>query len=106
MYRLATLVRGALVSAIFNKTLKLKASEAQKAAAVTLMSTDIDGIEQGLVIGFGIWASLIELAIAAYLLATLVGGASFLVVIPALSKSPNLIVVRKLLMRVKIACSF
>ncbi|EQL02449.1 ABC transporter, transmembrane domain, type 1 [Ophiocordyceps sinensis CO18] len=84
-YRIITRLRGLLVSAIFDKTIKLKASDtANKLAAMTLMSTDIDGLENGLAYFHDIWASIIELALGIYFLAMLVGGASFLVVLPGL----------------------
>ncbi|KAM4067250.1 ABC transporter [Hirsutella rhossiliensis] len=86
-YRMIARLRGLLVSAIFNKTLKLKSSSADsvnESAAATLMSTDIDGIEKGLAVFHEIWASVIELALGIYALATIVGGASFLVVLPGI----------------------
>lgn len=87
-YRIITRLRGLLVSAIFDKTIKLKASDtaANKLAAMTLMSTDIDGLENGLAYFHDIWASIIELALGIYFLAMLVGGASFLVVLPGLGR--------------------
>ncbi|KJZ71929.1 hypothetical protein HIM_08685 [Hirsutella minnesotensis 3608] len=84
-YRMITMLRGVLVSAIFKKSLRLRQSDkANESAAVTLMSTDIDGIEGGLDQFHDIWASVLELALGVYLLATIVGGASFLVVLPGL----------------------
>ncbi|CEJ89530.1 hypothetical protein VHEMI05371 [[Torrubiella] hemipterigena] len=83
MYRSVTLTRGHVVSSILAKTTRLNQSEAKRSAAVTLMSTDMDGIQSGIVLFHEIWASIIELAIGIYLLATLVGKASFLVVIPS-----------------------
>lgn len=86
MYRSVTLTRGHVVSSILAKATRLNLSEAKRSAAVTLMSTDMDGIQSGIVIFHEIWASIIELAIGIYLLANLVGKASFLVVIPSSSK--------------------
>ncbi|KAG6006407.1 hypothetical protein E4U21_007073 [Claviceps maximensis] len=83
-YRFATMLRGQLASVVFDKALRLNLSDASQSAAVTLMSTDIEGIVGGLTVLHDIWAGIIELALAMFLLATLVGGASFLVIVPAL----------------------
>lgn len=80
------MLRGSLVSSILDKTLRLKLTDAKKAAAMTLISADIDGIQVGLVLFHDMWASVIELAVGIYMLASLVGGASFMVAIPATSK--------------------
>ncbi|KAM4066385.1 ABC transporter [Hirsutella rhossiliensis] len=83
-YRLMTMLRGALISAIFKKTLGLELSDARGSAAMTLMSADIDGIQTGLSVLHDVWASVIELALGIYLLATLVGSACVLAALPAL----------------------
>ncbi|POR35875.1 ABC transporter, transmembrane domain, type 1 [Tolypocladium paradoxum] len=85
-FRFITMLRGALVSSILNKALHLDLETAKKSAAVTLMSTDIDAIALGLTYFHDIWTSVIELALGIYFLATIVGGASILVVLPALER--------------------
>lgn len=75
-----------LVSAIFRKALCLDLPTAQKSAAVTLMSTDVSGIEAGFTMIHDLWAGIIELAIGMWLLARYVGGAAFLVAIPTVRK--------------------
>lgn len=85
-YRMITMTRGILVSAIFKKTLSLDSSHTKNSAAVTLMSTDIDGIARGLAVVHDIWASLVELGLGIYILVTVVGKAAFLVVMPTLGK--------------------
>lgn len=81
-----TQVRGVLTALIFEKTLRLNHSEAQQAAAVTLMSTDIDGIATGLPELHNVWGNFVEIAIGIYLLARTVGRAAFVAVFPALGK--------------------
>lgn len=81
-YRLITAVRGGLVALIFSKTLDLNIAAAKESAAVTLMSTDIDGIATGLEEIHDIWASAIELGLGIYLLQRQVGAACFLILIP------------------------
>ncbi|CZR69716.1 related to multidrug resistance protein [Phialocephala subalpina] len=62
-YRSITVVRGALVSMIYSKTLKLKLMGSQKAPAVTLMSTDVFGITSSIDSLHDIWASTIQVTI-------------------------------------------
>jgi ATP-binding cassette, subfamily C (CFTR/MRP), member 1 len=83
-YRLITSVRGGLVALIFAKVVDLEAATAKDSAAVTLMSTDVDGIASGLQNIHDIWASVIELGLGVYLLQRQVGAACFLVLVPAI----------------------
>lgn len=50
------------------------------------MSTDIDGITGGIEDFHEIWANIIELCVAMYLLQREIGPAFFLAAVPALSK--------------------
>ncbi|KAJ5538214.1 hypothetical protein N7494_007693 [Penicillium frequentans] len=67
-FRLTTKIRGALVSLIFEKTLTLAFDEISDAAALTLMSNDIDNIAFGVQNMHEIWASPVETGIALFLL--------------------------------------
>jgi len=80
------MIRGGLVALIFEKTLGIEEAKARDGDAVSLMSADIEGIEPGIELIHEIWASVIELGIALYLLQMQVGAACFLVVIPAAGK--------------------
>lgn len=84
--RLATKTRGVLVSQIFRKALNLDRDEANKSAAVSLMSTDVAGIVTTLRLLTEAWAGLIELAIGIYILSTIIKQSAFLSVIPTISK--------------------
>ncbi|CAI7584736.1 unnamed protein product [Penicillium manginii] len=77
--RLVVEIRGGLVAAIYRKTLLLPSSAASPAAAITLMSTDIERIAGGVTQVHETWASVVELAIAIWLLERQLGVA---VVIP------------------------
>lgn len=77
------MVRGALVSAIFQKTLELKLESVDDSAPVTLMSTDIDGIHRGLQFVHDIWASVLAVGVGLYILQNLLGYSAFLVVVPS-----------------------
>lgn len=71
---------------IFKKTTNLDTTFAKEGAAVTLMSTDVDGIATGIQLMHEIWASVVELFVAVYLLERQIGPACFLVVIPTVGK--------------------
>ena len=73
---------------IFEKTVDLDIAAANDKAAITLMSTDIDGIGYGVMRMHEIWANLLELCLAIYLLELQVGLACFLVAVPAIGMLP------------------
>lgn len=75
MYRAAIMMRGSIVPCIFNKTLRLDSSDVSPAAALTLISTDIETITQGIVQLHELWASLVEIGLGMYLLQRQVGAA-------------------------------
>jgi len=62
------MVRGALVTAIYQKTTEISIIALDNSAAVTLMSTDVERIEQGLKQLHEFWANLLQTCIATYLL--------------------------------------
>ncbi|OAA35078.1 ABC multidrug transporter [Metarhizium rileyi] len=72
-YRLLSLYRGSLVTMIFSKTLRINASSTSEAEAITLMSADIDRIGSSMSLIHELYASVIELAIALWLLYRLLG---------------------------------
>ena len=82
-FRFITQIRGGLVALIFGKAIELDAATAKDTAAVTLMSTDIDGIAAGVTSIHDVWASVIELGIGQYLLQRQVGPACVLFLILA-----------------------
>lgn len=84
--RFITALRGSLSSLIFAKITKLDTITSSDHAAVTLMSTDIDGITGGIEDFHELWANIIELCVAMYLLHREIGPAFFLAAVPALSE--------------------
>ena len=72
-YRLLTLFRGSLVTFIFGKTLRIDSTVIADAEAITLMSADIDRIGSSMPIIHEMYASLIEAALALWLLYRLLG---------------------------------
>ncbi|KFY61345.1 hypothetical protein V497_03025 [Pseudogymnoascus sp. VKM F-4516 (FW-969)] len=79
-YRVITMIRGALVSIVYSKTLIVQGGAFDNAAALTLMSTDVDRIASSLQTVHEIWANVIELSIAIYLLQRQVGVATVVTV--------------------------
>ncbi|KAJ3499459.1 hypothetical protein NLG97_g302 [Lecanicillium saksenae] len=67
-YRLLTLYRGSLIALIYNKTLKTDVANVTDAEAITLMSADIDRVGHSLPLIHELYASLIDIAIALWLL--------------------------------------
>ena len=78
-YRIATKVRGLLISQTSQKALRLKYREAQKTANITLMNSDIRSISLAIAKLHNIWASVILIGIMMYLLYALVGAAIIIV---------------------------
>ena len=74
-YRAITMVRGGLISMMFAKTSSLKANAADPATSMTLMSADIERITNGWQTMHEIWANVIEIALAIYLLERQLGAA-------------------------------
>jgi hypothetical protein len=79
--------------------MRIGVTAANEGVAVTLMSTDIDGIANGIKDMHEIWANVFELGVAVFLLQRQIGGACFLAVIPAVGEatfSQNSLQVREL----------
>jgi ATP-binding cassette subfamily C (CFTR/MRP) protein 1 len=70
------MMRGVLISSIFSKTLKLSTDADSESRAMTLMIADVEGIVGSLKHLNEVWASLIETALAIWLLERQVGLAS------------------------------
>lgn len=65
------MVRGSLITLIFEKTLRMSTSAVADASALTLMSTDIDRIGNGLVDMHETYSNLTEVVLALWFLARL-----------------------------------
>ncbi|KAJ6779367.1 hypothetical protein PWT90_04032 [Aphanocladium album] len=83
-YRLVARIRGGLLSQTFQKTQRLKLSQAKKQAAITLISTDLEGIVLGLVACLNIPFNLIDTGLGMYFLTEFVHTAVFIVLVPLL----------------------
>ncbi|KAH8201484.1 hypothetical protein TruAng_004332 [Truncatella angustata] len=90
-FQLITMIRGALVGIIYQKTLNLETSSISESAPVTLMSTDIDGIISATQSFHDLWPSVIEVGVGLFLLDRKAGHSSFLVLVPGISATVNLL---------------
>jgi ATP-binding cassette, subfamily C (CFTR/MRP), member 1 len=93
-YRVITMLRGALVNMIYNKTMILPSTIIGDSSPVTLMSADIERIGAGMRYIYDVWASLIEIPIALWLLWGELGVASLgpiIVAVGTLKKSECLL---------------
>ncbi|KAE8374857.1 P-loop containing nucleoside triphosphate hydrolase protein [Aspergillus bertholletiae] len=66
--RFITMLRAGLISVIYDKTLELRPEDLTGTAAITLMGTDVERIESNLRALHEAWASILEAAIAIWLL--------------------------------------
>ena len=80
-------VRGMLLAALYNKTAKLTTDELSKAAALTLMSTDVNGTQGLISLSYESWAKLIEIGLGLGILAAFVGASCIFTLVPAIISS-------------------
>lgn len=72
-YRVVTMMRGALVALVYDKMLTLRAGSVNESAAMTLMSTDVERIGETAEFVFEMWAYVLQIGIAIWLLEARVG---------------------------------
>jgi ATP-binding cassette, subfamily C (CFTR/MRP), member 1 len=77
MYRASTMMRGSLVSLIYQKSLRLDITSPSVSAegALTLLGTDTETIGGGIVQLHDLWAGPLEIAVGIYLLYRELGAA-------------------------------
>ncbi|KFY64271.1 hypothetical protein V496_03372 [Pseudogymnoascus sp. VKM F-4515 (FW-2607)] len=71
--RMATMVRGSLVNAIYTQTLDLSVTSLDESAAVTLMSMDVERICTAILQIHSLWSSPLEITLAIWLLQKEIG---------------------------------
>ncbi|KAI9146961.1 ABC multidrug transporter B [Paramyrothecium foliicola] len=67
-YRLVVMIRTRMVSVIYQKTFNMDLLQGETRAPITLMSTDVERISYGLGFLHDVWGSVVEVAIAIWLL--------------------------------------
>lgn len=88
LYRSITLVRGSLVDIIYQKSLSITLSAAEKAAPAGLVTADVERIDFTVEKLHSVWASIVELSIGIYLLQIEVGWACVAPAVVALGQYP------------------
>ncbi|UNI17048.1 hypothetical protein JDV02_003426 [Purpureocillium takamizusanense] len=66
--RFRTRMRGSLVALVYERTLELRVADRGDITAVTLMGTDIERIAMGMQFVHEVWASILDVGIASWLL--------------------------------------
>lgn len=79
-------VRPSLISIIYRQTTRLRDSDMKDSAALTLMGTDVERIVQALRTIHEVWASVIEVSLAVWLLARQLSWASAVPLVISLGK--------------------
>lgn len=90
-YRAITMLRGALISMLYKKATQLNSKDVDPASSITLMSADIERIVQGWQTVHEIWANIIEVGVAIYLLDLQLGVACVVPIGVSISKCRALI---------------
>ncbi|OQE44692.1 hypothetical protein PENCOP_c002G03156 [Penicillium coprophilum] len=80
-FRFTIRLRGGLISLIHRQTVRVRAVDLGETTAITLMGTDVERIASGFRLIHELWASLIDIAVAIFLLERQLGVAC---VVPAL----------------------
>ncbi|KAK6085810.1 ABC multidrug transporter [Seiridium cupressi] len=75
-FRMATMLRGLLITAVFRKTTEINITASDNSVSVTLMSTDVDTIVRAVRQVHDLWADVIQVAIATWLLSIFIGPAA------------------------------
>lgn len=85
--KLRIAVRGIIIAALFSKSLSLSADVLSKSAVLTLMSTDVNGVQGLVTLTYESWAKLIEVGLGLGILAVFVGPSCIFTLIPAVIAS-------------------
>ncbi|KAJ3549386.1 hypothetical protein NM208_g529 [Fusarium decemcellulare] len=72
-YRAITMARGQLITMLYDKATDINITAADPTAALTLMSADIERIDTGWRTAHDVWANLLEIVVAVYLLGRQLG---------------------------------
>ncbi|KAJ0318019.1 hypothetical protein Brms1b_004618 [Colletotrichum noveboracense] len=81
------MIRAGLIDIIFRKTVSLKADDLKDSAAVTLMGTDVERIVTTFAMFHEIWASVVEVGIAVFLLQQQIQIASIVPVVISIAQT-------------------
>lgn len=82
------MLRGTLITAVYGKATNIVAVAKDNKASITLMSTDVERATRGLIDLHEMWANIVQVAIATWLLEIELGAACVGPVIVAIGKHP------------------
>ncbi|KAF2707684.1 hypothetical protein K504DRAFT_483031 [Pleomassaria siparia CBS 279.74] len=74
-YRFITMMRGGLISLLYNKATDITLSNVDPASSITLMSADVERIVTGMQTAHELWSNTLEVGIAIFLLQQQLGAA-------------------------------
>ena len=77
-----------LTVAIYDKMLHLSHEVLAESAAITLMSTDLTGLERLIPLFHDVWAAVVELGLGLAILGRITGPSCVLFFVPGISKCP------------------
>lgn len=75
---------------VLKKCLKLETGEAEEMASVSIMSTDVEGLEPAIVLFHDTWSGCVNIAVGFYILSSMIGQSSFLAALPSAGKCSHL----------------
>ncbi len=81
-------MRAILASAIYHKSLRLDATQLKKKAAVTLINTDLKGVDQLVELAYESIVYVVEIGLGITMLAKFVGAATIFALIPTVGMFP------------------
>lgn len=76
-YRMIARIRSGLTAKLYRHTIALRACDVNDSGAITLMGTDVERIVDALAQFHELWASVLEVGIAIWLLARQISFAAF-----------------------------
>jgi ATP-binding cassette subfamily C (CFTR/MRP) protein 1 len=74
-YRFLSMLRGTLITAVYGKATNIAAVAKDNKVSITLMSTDVERTIRGLIDLHEMWANIVQVAIATWLLEIELGAA-------------------------------
>jgi ATP-binding cassette subfamily C (CFTR/MRP) protein 1 len=84
-------VRGVLTTAVYRKSMEIAMSHDEKTKSITLMSTDCEKVVRGLMDIHELWANILQIGLATWLMERELGIACVTPIIVAVGMTPRLL---------------
>lgn len=88
-YRMTTMVRGILIAAIYNKVQCLGLPDLGDSAAMTLMTTDVEGVKTIVSSIYTVTSASVQIGLGIWALSWFVGPVCLVVLIPGIGNLPH-----------------